>query len=105
MSPLIIHAISEIPVGAGLGSSASFCVCCVTGILKMLGLVANDTESLSQEDLMLVNKWAFIGEKIIHGKPSGVDNSVATLGKVLHTIPCVQFLMFYVKNEFSLNYK
>jgi mevalonate kinase len=39
--------------------------------------------SFDKDDLELVNQWAFQGEKIIHGKPSGIDNAVSTFGRLL----------------------
>lgn len=30
-----------------------------------------------------VNRWAYVGEKVLHGNPSGVDNSVSTFGGAL----------------------
>uniref|UniRef100_A0A673V5S1 Mevalonate kinase n=1 Tax=Suricata suricatta TaxID=37032 RepID=A0A673V5S1_SURSU len=37
----------------------------------------------SAEALELINKWAFQGERMIHGDPSGVDNAVSTWGGAL----------------------
>lgn len=79
---------SNLPIGAGLGSSASFSACLSAGLLTLFGFVqrpeCSEKESMgfwSKQDLELINKWAYFGEKIIHGTPSGVDNSVATFGK------------------------
>ncbi|RXM95247.1 Mevalonate kinase, partial [Acipenser ruthenus] len=80
---------SELPTGAGLGSSAAFSVCLSAALLASRGAIAcpaveaAQTARWSDEDLELINKWAFQGEKIIHGNPSGVDNAVGTWGGAL----------------------
>lgn len=81
---------SDLPLGSGLGSSASFCVSLVAALLASSDVIVidkskNGWNTLCNYDLELVNKWAYEGEKILHGKPSGVDNTVSTFGTNLLT--------------------
>ena len=70
-SNLKFTMVSTSPIGAGLGSSAAVSVALSYAMLHL----ANQ-----QTDKDLINKWAFIGEKCIHGNPSGIDNLVSTYG-------------------------
>lgn len=84
-SPPCIYTLrSTIPIGAGLGSSASVSVCFSTALLIQCRALAGphpDQMSKEAEDqLERINRWAFVGELLIHGNPSGVDNTVATNG-------------------------
>ncbi|KAM3378190.1 Mevalonate kinase [Capsicum baccatum] len=79
---------SELPLGSGLGSSAAFCVALSAAILALSDSVSTDFshqgwQVFGENELELVNKWAFEGEKIIHGKPSGIDNTVSTYGNMI----------------------
>ncbi|XP_074557673.1 mevalonate kinase-like [Curcuma longa] len=79
---------SDLPLGSGLGSSASFCVSLVAALLASSDVIVidkskNGWNTLCNYDLELVNKWAYEGEKILHGKPSGVDNTVSTFGSMI----------------------
>lgn len=65
---------SELPLASGLGSSASFSVC----LSALFLLLAKPTSSTL--DLDAVNSYAFSLEHIFHGRPSGIDNSVACYG-------------------------
>ncbi|KAJ2448832.1 Mevalonate kinase [Coemansia sp. RSA 2336] len=72
---------SLLPVGAGLGSSASFNVALAAALLQLSGQLRDDGQSA--RDRQLINQWAFAGEQVAHGTPSGIDNSVATYGGFL----------------------
>ncbi|CAG8545331.1 6947_t:CDS:2 [Diversispora eburnea] len=74
---------SNLPIGAGLGSSASYSVCLATGLLLAFGHISIPDESNQVSTLNaaeLINQWAFQAEKVIQGNPSGIDNAVATFG-------------------------
>ncbi|XP_038675719.1 mevalonate kinase [Scyliorhinus canicula] len=89
MPSLDILVWSELPIGAGLGSSAAYCVCLAAALLSASGAITcpvpqeKDTTRWNEDELELINKWAFQGEKLIHGNPSGVDNAVGTWGGML----------------------
>ena len=60
---------SDLPRAMGLGSSAAFAVSIVRAFDAELGLGMDDSK---------VNAIAFECEKLAHGTPSGVDNTIAT---------------------------
>ncbi|XP_042344256.1 mevalonate kinase [Plectropomus leopardus] len=86
---LTVSVWSELPTGAGLGSSAAYSVCLAAALLCASGAIPaplrewDHTARWCQEDLEHINSWAFQGEMIIHGNPSGVDNAVGTWGGML----------------------
>ncbi|KAH8831535.1 cystathionine beta-lyase [Flagelloscypha sp. PMI_526] len=93
---------ATLPVGAGLGSSASFSVCASTALLLVFSRISippppqptdpatghvhvshQGRRALPSPVSSQVNHWAFVSEKVLHGNPSGVDNSVAVYGGAL----------------------
>jgi mevalonate kinase len=78
---------STIPIGAGLGSSASICVCIAGALLLQIRTLSGPHPDQPVEEGRLqverINRWAFVGEMCIHGNPSGVDNTVSTQGKAV----------------------
>ncbi|KAH9821792.1 Cys/Met metabolism PLP-dependent enzyme-domain-containing protein [Melampsora americana] len=72
---------SALPIGAGLGSSAAYSVSLSTALLYThTHLQVPTTSSIETTSAAMINRWAFLGEKILHGNPSGVDNTVSTYG-------------------------
>ncbi|KAL4787360.1 ribosomal protein S5 domain 2-type protein [Aspergillus varians] len=76
---------STIPIGAGLGSSASVCVCMSAALLVQIRTLAgphpDQPPDEAEVQIERINRWAFVGEMCIHGNPSGVDNTVSAGGK------------------------
>ncbi|KAI9870649.1 MAG: Mevalonate kinase [Pleopsidium flavum] len=86
--PACIYTLrSTLPIGAGLGSSASISVCLSAALLLQIRTLAGPHPDQPQDEAELqierINRWAFVGEMCIHGNPSGVDNTVSTGGKAV----------------------
>ncbi|XP_058791338.1 uncharacterized protein LOC131664343 [Phymastichus coffea] len=79
----LLRLTTELPLGAGLGSSASFSVCLVAGFLLWARLRRCGKLMLDSQTLRQVSCHALGCERIMHGTPSGVDNEVCTFGSVI----------------------
>ncbi len=71
--PLEIHARVALPAGAGLGCSAAIGVAVLDAIDELLGL------ERSRADL---GEAALGWERVFHGNPSGIDNTMSAVGGV-----------------------
>ena len=69
-----IEVFPDIPRSMGLGGSAAIAVAIIRGLSNHFNLGLSDEE---------VNGMAFESEKIAHGNPSGIDNTMATFGQPL----------------------
>jgi mevalonate kinase len=65
---------SEVPTGAGLGSSAALMVALVSALSEYESLHLGVHEIIEE---------AMVGERMIHGRPSGIDAAVSGLGGIL----------------------
>ncbi len=68
---LCVHAESNLPGGAGLGCSAAMGVALVQALDEWHGITRSPE---SQVEVSLI--W----ERVFHGNPSGIDNTMAVLG-------------------------
>ena len=73
LPPLEIDATVELPAGAGLGCSAAIGVAVVRALDEAVGHEASDAE---------VAERALAWERVFHGNPSGLDNTMAAHGGI-----------------------
>ncbi|KAK9874178.1 hypothetical protein WA026_002530 [Henosepilachna vigintioctopunctata] len=103
--PFHLSISSQLTLGAGTGSSASFVVCLTASLIhyaklgikrKSLNenlskmkylpttlLIESSLVGFSDDELRIISDWSLNGEKIHHGNPSGVDNFVCTYGSLV----------------------
>jgi hydroxymethylglutaryl-CoA reductase len=73
-SPYGVQVVSRLPLAMGLGSSAAFAVA--------IARAFNAKHELGLDDAA-INEIAFACEKLAHGTPSGIDNTIATYAEAL----------------------
>ncbi|XP_076231830.1 ALG6 alpha-1,3-glucosyltransferase garnysstan [Calliopsis andreniformis] len=83
LKPFQIHLNSELSVGSGVGSSASYAVCLAACFLHWSHLQKNIYRTFDIPDLETISKYALNCERIMHGTPSGIDNSICTYGSII----------------------
>lgn len=83
VKPFQIQLTTDLSIGSGLGSSASFAVCIAGCFLHWSHLQKNIFKVFDMSDLEAISKYALASERIMHGHPSGIDNSICTYGSVI----------------------
>jgi mevalonate kinase len=84
---------SEIPVASGLGSGAAVSVAIIRALAKHLN------KELTNEQ---VSALAFETEKLYHGTPSGIDNTVVTYAKPVYFVKDQPIEVLQVKYPFMI---
>ena len=90
---LTVYIQSTIPVAAGLGSGAAVSVAILRALSAFLGAPLPDER---------VNKLAFEAEKLYHGTPSGIDNTVITYAKPVYFVKGRPIKTFRVGAAFTI---
>ena len=88
-----VYLQSTIPVAAGLGSGAAVSVAILRALSAFLGAPLPDER---------VNKLAFEIEKLHHGTPSGIDNTVVTYARPVYFIKGKPIKTFRVGADFTI---
>ncbi|XP_012287113.1 mevalonate kinase [Orussus abietinus] len=83
VKPFEVNVNTALTIGSGLGSSASFAVSLATAFLHWSRLQKGTPEVLDSTYLKIISKYALNCERIMHGTPSGIDNSVCTYGSII----------------------
>jgi mevalonate kinase len=93
LSGVAILVRSTIPVASGLGSGAAVSVAMIRALAKHL------RKDLTDEQ---VSALAFETEKLYHGTPSGIDNTVVTYARPVYFIKGQPIEILRVKKPFTI---
>jgi mevalonate kinase len=90
---LDIKITSTIPVASGLGSGAAVTVSLTRALSAHLDYSMSDEE---------INTFTFEIEKLHHGTPSGIDNTVVTFAKPVYFVKGQSIETFAVRDPFTM---
>lgn len=90
---LQVRITSSIPVASGLGSGAAVTVALVRALAHHVDYSMSDEQ---------VNAFAYEIEKLHHGTPSGIDNTVITYARPVYFIKGNPIETFHVRMPFTL---
>lgn len=99
--PYKLELSSQIPIGAGLGSSAAVSAAYIGALLTFLKI---------KWDKTLINELTYEAEKVFHGNPSGGDNSTVVYGglvwfrKETPQLKIIQPLQFTIPSKLAKNF-
>jgi len=93
LSSVAILIRSSIPVASGLGSGAAVSVAIIRALVKQLDRELTDEQ---------VSALAFETEKLYHGTPSGIDNTVVTYAKPVYFVKGQPIEVLQVKYPFTI---
>jgi mevalonate kinase len=88
-----IHIQSSIPVASGLGSGAAVSVALIRALAEYCSHPINNE---------LTNQLAYETEKLLHGTPSGIDNTVITYARPVYYIKDQPIQTFHVAQPFTI---
>ncbi|MBX3036387.1 MAG: mevalonate kinase [Anaerolineales bacterium] len=88
-----INISSTIPVASGLGSGAAVSVALICALSSFFSLSLTDNQ---------INEMVFESEKLHHGTPSGIDNTVITFNKPVYFIKGQPIETFTVGKPFTI---
>ncbi len=91
--PMTIHITSTIPVASGLGSGAAVSVAIIRAVSAFV------SQPLPDERICAL---AFEVEKLHHGTPSGIDNTVITYAAPVYFVKGQPMEIFHVTRPFTI---
>jgi len=90
---LNIHITSTIPVASGLGSGAAVTVALTRALSQHINYPMDNEQ---------INAFAYEIEKIHHGTPSGIDNTVVTYAKPVYFVKGQTIETFHAAQPFTI---